>query len=89
MPPLLLSPAITALIIPRDRAVMPAYSALTRLGIRIPEDLSLISFDNYLRYSLRPVTTVSIGDDDLGYRAFHAIAGDIPFSARQRLVYGV
>jgi DNA-binding LacI/PurR family transcriptional regulator len=52
------------------------------LGLEIPDDISLLSIDNYDSFTVLPVSTVDIGADTLGYRAFHAILGDIPYRRR-------
>lgn len=48
------------------------------LAIQIPQEISLISFDNLYSDAFIPLTTIDFGYDYLGYQAFHAICGDIP-----------
>lgn len=68
----------TAIIFPSDRTAVTTYSHLIRLGLDTPADISVISYDNYLDATVLPVTTIDLGTDNLGYRAFHAILQDIP-----------
>jgi DNA-binding transcriptional regulator YhcF (GntR family) len=46
--------------------------------VKIPEDLSMISFDNILRFSPHPISTVDMQLEKSGYSAAHILIGDIP-----------
>ncbi len=70
--------SITALIFPRDRAARGYCRAIGFMSIRAPQEISLMSFDNYDDQILFPSDTVDIGADQLGYQAFHAISGIAP-----------
>jgi DNA-binding LacI/PurR family transcriptional regulator len=72
-------PDITAIVAPNDEHARMFYRWLKMAGIRIPEDLSLISFDDRVE-SAYPYTISSInfGFDSLGYTAFHILLGDVP-----------
>ncbi len=74
---------ITALLFPRDGAARNAYKYLHDFGIRVPRDLSVVSYDNLYDAITLPVSTVDPGGTNLGYRAFHAIFGDIPVVNRK------
>jgi hypothetical protein len=75
---------VTAVIIPNDDMAIRYYQAWSSLGKRIPEDLSMISFDN--RYTLKPfpISSIDFGLDLLGYQAFHYIFGVIPIHCGRR-----
>jgi LacI family transcriptional regulator len=61
-----------ALICLNDRAAMGAYDALREHGLRVPDDVAVVSFDGSdLAGWLRPaLTTVRIPFRELGARAF-------------------
>lgn len=65
------APRVTALICLNDRVAMGAYQAAAEAGLRIPQDLSIVSFDNSdLAAWLRPgLTSVSIPHFEMGRRA--------------------
>lgn len=67
----------TALIALNDGLAREYRSWALLVGIRIPEQLSIISFDNADTSVLTPITTVDFGYARLGYRAAHALIGDI------------
>jgi DNA-binding LacI/PurR family transcriptional regulator len=80
----LLHPEITSLVVSNDARVRGVHRRLRSIGIHIPGDLSLVSFDNYRDAVALPVDTVDNGAGELGYRAFHLILGDIPVAGRKR-----
>jgi LacI family transcriptional regulator len=62
----------TAIICGNDRIAMLVYCAAARLGLRVPEDLSVIGFDDFSTISegLRPeLTTVNLPYYEMGRRA--------------------
>jgi len=69
---------ITAIIAPNDMVGRSYLSVLDLLGCRVPEDISVLGFDNWFRFSFFPLSTVDFGLASLGYRALHTILGDIP-----------
>ncbi len=72
---------VTAIVAANDSAARHyIMRSLEDLRIRVPEDVSFISFDNQFRETCAPPTTVDFGFFDLGYKAFHAIAGGVPVS---------
>jgi DNA-binding LacI/PurR family transcriptional regulator len=68
----------TALIAPSDDTAAKAWHWLAAAGVRIPEDMSLISFDNYPTMPPPPITTIDFGFGNLGYAALHLLLGDVP-----------
>lgn len=72
-----------ALICLNDRIAMGAYQALDAHGLRVPEDVSVVSFDgSELAGWLRPqVTTVALPHTQLGALAVHTLLGPDPSAA--------
>jgi LacI family transcriptional regulator len=68
----------TAIVAPRDKVALKLYYELNSAGWRIPEDISMISFDNRPILVSAPITSVDFGFDYLGYAAFHRIFGLVP-----------
>ncbi len=68
---------ITAIIAPNDAAAFEFYRWLAAIEVKIPEEISLVSFDNRpdLTYPYQ-ISSISFGMDYLGYQAFHRILGD-------------
>ena len=62
---------IKALLCMNDRIAFGAYQALAEAGLRVPEDVSIVSFDNdELAAYLRPgLTTVGLPHEAMGRRA--------------------
>ncbi len=79
--PLVRDPEITAIIAPNDDDATEIAAWISAAGIRVPEELSILSFDNMNAISLLPITSVDFGFSDLGYAAFHSIFRDIPVKA--------
>jgi DNA-binding transcriptional regulator YhcF (GntR family)/DNA-binding LacI/PurR family transcriptional regulator len=69
---------ITAWILPNDLEARLAYRWVEDAGIRVPEQLSLLSFDNSTSLSGFPISSVDFGFGRLGYSAFHLLLQDIP-----------
>ncbi|MBX2878318.1 MAG: LacI family DNA-binding transcriptional regulator [Granulosicoccus sp.] len=66
----------TAIICGNDRIAMLVYSAAARLKLMIPEDLSVVGFDNFTTISegLRPaLTTIELPYFEMGRRAVRAV----------------
>jgi len=72
-------PGLTALVAPADRHAKLYYRWLQTAGIKVPQELSLISFDDR-QERLYPysISSVNFGLDELGYSAFHLLLGDSP-----------
>lgn len=68
----------TALFCLNDRAAMGAQAAARSLGLRMPEDLSLIGYDNQevIAAHLHPaLTTMQLPHHELGYQGASALLG--------------
>lgn len=65
------APDVGAILCLNDRLAFGAYQAITESGRRIPDDISLVSFDNdELAAYLRPgLTTVALPHEAMGRRA--------------------
>lgn len=66
----------TALFCFNDRMAMGAYQAAAECGLRIPEDVSIVGFDNQelIAAGLRPgLTTVALPHYQMGQWAVHAL----------------
>jgi LacI family transcriptional regulator len=65
----------TALFAANDQMALGACLALNQRGIRIPQDISLIGFDDLIasRYSMPPLTTIHHPAYELGQLAAHAM----------------
>ncbi|WP_149205175.1 LacI family DNA-binding transcriptional regulator [Actinotalea subterranea] len=68
----------TALFCYNDRVAMGAYDALRERGLRVPEDIAVVGFDNQevIAGHLRPtLTTVALPHYEIGVRAVQALLG--------------
>lgn len=75
------SPGVTALLCMNDRLAFGAYQALQEHGVRVPEEMSVASFDDdELARLLRPgLTTAAIPYQEMGRRAMAMLlAGESP-----------
>jgi DNA-binding LacI/PurR family transcriptional regulator len=65
----------TAIFCGNDLTAMGAMSALEEVGIRVPEDVSVIGFDDifFARLSRPPLTTIHIPRERLGRLAFESL----------------
>lgn len=75
--PLLSEHRVTALVAPCDHFARYYATWLSLAGIEVPADVSLVSFNNYVEYSLQPITSIDLGMDTMGYAALHVMLGDI------------
>jgi LacI family transcriptional regulator len=66
-----------ALLCLNDRLAFGAYQALEESGLKIPEDVALISFDNdEIASYLRPgLTTIGLPHEQMGHRAVELLLG--------------
>jgi DNA-binding transcriptional regulator YhcF (GntR family) len=80
---------ITAAIAPYDPFACVYYDWLAMAGISVPDEMSLISFDDRIE-NLYPYTisSVNFGFEGLGYMAFHVLRGDIPVKVDDRRSIG-
>ena len=84
--PRLLDAGCTAIVCSHDNLAYSVLLHCRELGLRIPEDISIIGFDDMplCRYSRPPLTTVRQDRMDLGKSAFSAmsaIMAGIPLSS--------
>lgn len=73
--------SVTAVVAVNDRVAFGAYQAAQERGLRVPDDLSVISFDDeYLASYLRPgLTTIHIPYREMGRTAMKLVLdGDAP-----------
>ena len=65
----------TAILCGNDVIAMGAMSALENVGIRVPEDVSVVGFDDILfaRLARPPLTTIHVPREKLGRLAFEAL----------------
>jgi hypothetical protein len=73
-------PGTTAIIAPNDSLGVRLLRTLDTVGLRVPQDISLLSFDNRYRYSFSSLSSIDPGFASLGYCAAHCIAGDVPIA---------
>ncbi|WP_026675573.1 LacI family DNA-binding transcriptional regulator [Alkalihalobacterium bogoriense] len=61
----------TAIFVSNDTMVVGAYKAISELELRVPEDVSIIGFDNsfFSSYLNPPLTTIEISFADIAKRA--------------------
>lgn len=69
---------ITAILAPNDHYAVAFWKALRQIGKKVPDDISLLSFDNLAERKPYPIDSIDFGMSLLGYRIFHWILGDIP-----------
>ena len=69
----------SAIFAANDRMALGAMAAVSDLGLRVPEDVALVGFDDVPMSSyLRPaLTTVSVSAQELGMRAMEILLADI------------
>lgn len=86
---------VTAIACYTDRMAMGAYMACFERGLRIPQDISVVGFDDQLLISeaLRPgLTTVALPHREMGTwavdRLIARIRSDHPLAARQSVIPG-
>lgn len=68
---------VTAVIAANDLIALGALAALAARGLRCPEDLSMIGFNDmpFLEYMDPPLTTVHVSHYDLGFEAARMLLG--------------
>jgi LacI family transcriptional regulator len=64
--------APTAVLTSNDLTAIGALRAITRVGLRVPEDISVVGFDDIelSQFTQPPLTTIRLSRDELGRRAF-------------------
>lgn len=70
------TPDITAVLAHNDLMAIGVINALVKRGYRVPEDISVIGFDNIqlASYYMPALTTVNVPFDDLGKKAMESLA---------------
>jgi LacI family transcriptional regulator len=74
------NPGITALFCFNDRFASGAYRALRRRGLRVPEDVSVIGFDNQMDLAAGldpPLTTIALPHEAMGRWAVNRLLDQI------------
>lgn len=76
---MLLAHPPTALVVVDDIMALGVYQMLNRLGLKIPDDVSIVSFNNLMlsEMSIPPMTTVDINIFDLGFEATNLLIENI------------
>ena len=77
--PRLLEQGCTAIVCSHDKLASSVLSHLDELGIRVPEDLSVVGFDDIplSRYTSPPLTTVRQNRTELGKSAYYALSSQM------------
>lgn len=67
----------TAVFVSNDSMAIGAYRAIAEVGLRIPEDISVVGFNDQpnARYMMPPLTTVRIETKYIGYAAVDLLIG--------------
>lgn len=65
----------TAVLTSNDLSAIGALNAIHQAGLRVPQDISVIGFDDIelSQFTQPPLTTVRLSRDELGRKAFHAL----------------
>lgn len=88
-------PDVSAIVCGNDQIAMAAVAYLQRCGSRVPEDVSVVGFDDIPFASLTSptLTTVRMPTAAMGVEAvnllFKRLRPDVPTEARNRIVLGV
>lgn len=77
----LLGRGATAILCLNDQIAREVFLWTRYAGLRVPQDLTLLSFDNSVDCRSFPVSTIDFGFARLGYLAAHLLIGDIPVKA--------
>ena len=77
----ILKQKVTCILCPNDYYAFFILWWLTSAGLKIPENLSLLSFDNNPVQNQARINSLDFGFGDLGYSAFHLIHGSVPIKA--------
>jgi DNA-binding LacI/PurR family transcriptional regulator len=65
----------TAVLTSNDLTAIGALRAISRAGLRVPEDISVVGFDDIelSQFTQPPLTTIRLSRDELGRKAFDAL----------------
>ncbi len=75
--PLLLQKNLSALIAVNDEAARRIFLWCRAAGVKIPKEMSLLSFDPSVGIRPFPISSIDLGQKRLGYKAFHFLLGDM------------
>ncbi len=69
----------TAFLMNNDEFTYPALAAFRDAGVRVPQDVSIIGFDNHpgSSYCFPPLTTIAVPHKEVGKSAFQLLKGMI------------
>jgi len=82
----------TAVLCSNDMTAIGVLHAAARNGLRVPEDLSVVGFDDIhiARYTIPPLTTIQMSCRDLATRAFEALRAYVENDTKAwRREYGI
>jgi LacI family transcriptional regulator len=81
----------TAVIASNDWTAIGALNAIASAGLRVPQDISLVGFDDIplVSYTTPPLTSVQISAADVGSVAFEALFGLIAGDRVEGAVYQI
>jgi LacI family transcriptional regulator len=84
---------VTALVAASDLVAMGLMKELRRLGLRVPQDVSVVGFDNipWSEWCNPPLTTIDIPVSEMGAEAVHLLLRRLaaPDEPRRRVVFEV
>jgi LacI family transcriptional regulator len=82
------APDLTAIFAMSDDMAMGVYDAARNRGLRVPDDLSVIGYNDapVARDVVPPLTTVTYPTTELARRAIEACIGDAPLAAAEVLI---
>jgi LacI family transcriptional regulator len=78
----------SAIFCTNDHMAIDAMKALQEAGCRVPEEISLIGFDNILvsAYAMPPLTTVAVEQMQMGRESARMLVESLKHTGRQRAV---
>ena len=84
-------PRPTAIVAANDLMAMGALGELKKAGLRVPEDISIVGFDDILFAALTdpPLTTINLPREEIGRAAVEALLDTIKDASRQGHEYKI
>lgn len=78
---------VTAIVCTSDYIALPIMSRLQEHGVRVPDDISIVGFDDleFAAYVHPPLTTIEQPKREFGEKIFHTLFGLMNGEANQRL----
>ena len=75
----------TAVLTSNDLTAIGALRAIARVGLRVPNDISVVGFDDIelSQFTQPPLTTIRLSRDELGRKAFDALYETVEGQRRQ------